>query len=103
MNQGYQVLVEELRGHADRLRGVEDQLHQALDAARQVGLSGQAYGRTCAMLPPMMAFVANAGVRSLSEVAESVAETITTVKRTAAEYESVEQGNARAFRDGSAG
>ncbi|MBB5957684.1 hypothetical protein FHS29_004279 [Saccharothrix tamanrassetensis] len=100
MNQGYQVLVEELRGHADRLRGVEDQLHQALDAAQQVSLSGQAYGKTCGMLPPMMTFVAGAGVHALAEVAQSVAETIGTVKRTANDYETVEQGNAQTFRGG---
>ncbi|WP_433269620.1 type VII secretion target [Actinosynnema sp. CS-041913] len=100
MNQGYHVLVEELRGHADRLRGVEDQLRQALDAARQVSLSGQAYGKICTMLPPMMAFIANTGVHSLSEVAQSVGETITTVKRTATDYETVEQRNARTFRGG---
>ncbi|MEU4802747.1 type VII secretion target [Actinosynnema sp. NPDC023587] len=101
MNQGYQVLVEELRGHADRLRGVEDQLAQAVDAARQVSLSGEAYGKTCVMLPPMMTFIANAGVHALTEVAGSIGETIETVKRTATDYETVEQGNAQAFRGSS--
>lgn len=98
MNQGYQVLVEELRGHADRLRGVQDQLDQAVDAARQVSLSGEAYGKTCAMLPPMMTFIANAGVHALHEVASSVGETIEGVKRTATDYETVEQANAQALR-----
>lgn len=97
---GYEVVADELRGHADRLRGVEDQLTQAVDAARQVSLSGSAYGKTCSMLPPMMVFIANAGVASLTEVAGSVAETIAGVRRTAADYDAVEQNNARPFRGG---
>jgi hypothetical protein len=55
---------------------------------------------TCAMLPPMMVFIANAGVSSLTEVAGSVAETIAGVRRTAADYDAVEQGNARPFAGG---
>ncbi len=100
MNQGYRVLVDELRGHADRLRGVEDQLAQAVDAARQVSLSGEAYGKICTMLPPMMVFISNAGVQSLTDVARSIGETVETVRRTAADYEAVEQANAQAFRSG---
>jgi len=102
VNQGYRVLVEELRGHADRLRGVQDQLHQALDAAQQVSLSGQAYGKLCRMLPPMMVLIANGGVHAVAEAAEAVDRTALTVKRTADEYEAVDQANAGAFR-GSAG
>ncbi|WP_309113833.1 type VII secretion target [Saccharothrix sp.] len=97
---GYEVVADELRGHADRLRGVEDQLNQAVDAARQVSLSASAYGKTCSMLPPMMMFIANAGVASLTEVAGSVGETIAGVRRTAADYDAVEQTNTRPFRDG---
>ena len=97
---GYEVVADELRSHADRLRGVEDQVNQAVDAARQVSLSGAAYGKTCSMLPPMMVFIANAGVASLTEVAGSVAETIAGVRRTAADYDAVEQTNTRPFAGG---
>lgn len=100
MNGEYEVLVEELRGHADRLRGIEDQLDQALDAARQVSLSTEAYGKICTFFPPVVRAISDAGTASLAECASSVAETITGVRGTATDYESVERDNASAFGGG---
>lgn len=99
---GYEVPVEELRGHADRLRGVEDQLNQALDAARQVSMSGEAYGKICTMFPPIVSFVSGAGIESLSECVTSVGDTIASVRGAADDYEDVDRGNASAFAGGAA-
>ncbi|GAA3887226.1 hypothetical protein GCM10022243_59990 [Saccharothrix violaceirubra] len=100
MSEGYEVLVEELRGHADRLRGIKDTLDQALDAAGQVGLSGAAYGKICMMLPPMMTLIGSAGVSSIAECANAVDATVTGVRVTATDYEGVEQANRAVFRGG---
>lgn len=97
MNDRFELVVDELRGHADRLRGISDQLDQALNAARQVSISDQAYGKICTFFPPIIAFVSQAGVDSLAATVTSVGETVQGVRETAVAYEGVDHGNASAF------
>jgi hypothetical protein len=100
MNDRFELVVDELRGHADRLRGISDQLDQALNAARQVSMSDQAYGQICTFFPPIVHLVTQAGIESLAEAVTSVGETVQGVRETAVGYDTVDDGNASALRGG---
>lgn len=100
MNDRFELVVGELRGHADRLRGISDQLDQALNAAREVSISDQAYGKICTFFPPVVHFISQAGIESLAEAVTSVGETVQGVRETAANYDAVDEANSSTFGGG---
>ncbi|WP_433269612.1 type VII secretion target [Actinosynnema sp. CS-041913] len=98
MSGKYDVAGSELRGHADRLRGVGDKLGGAVATARQSSLSAEAFGKVCTMFPPIVRSVGDVGVQSLVECLASVDHIVEAVRDTANIYDGVDEGDAAALR-----
>lgn len=100
MADGYGVLDDELRAHAGRLDGLQEQLSTALAAARQVSLGDQAFGQICQFFVPVVHSVSNPGIDALDTAANSVTETAGQIRDAALTYEQSEQANTQAFTPG---
>ncbi|SHG10702.1 type VII secretion target [Streptoalloteichus hindustanus] len=102
MADGYDVLFDELRAHASRLDALGERLGAALDAARQVSMGDEAYGKICSFFVPVVHAVSDPGVEVLGRAADSMAETAREVRETGQTYETTEQANTRPFAAGGA-
>jgi hypothetical protein len=93
----YQVLPGELRGHAKKLDDLADRLGTALDAARQVSMSDDAYGKICQFLPPLINGLEDQAYDALAAAQNGTSETATKIRYTADEYGRREDDNAVMF------
>ncbi|GGP52451.1 type VII secretion target [Saccharothrix coeruleofusca] len=97
MTGKFDVVAEELRGHAQHLRGVSDLLADALSQAQGAGTPPDAFGVLFTAIPGDLAPMVEQAVQLVKEAVESVSTTTELVVDTVAEYDTVERGNAEAF------
>ena len=90
-------VIETLRSHASRVDGVVDQLNVAVDASQQVTMDNDAYGILCRPFAWMIDAAESHGVDTLKRAVEALQETADTLRDTAEEYQSVEDGNMERF------
>lgn len=90
---GFGTSTEELRAHAKKLEALGDRLDTAVDAANQVTMSTEAYGKICAFFVPIVQGVSQPGVDALSRSSGAMNELASNVKQAASTYEDTEQGN----------
>jgi hypothetical protein len=100
MSDHFNVLTDQLNGHAGTLDGVQGQLATALDAAQTVSMPRDAYGVICQFFPPMIDPIEAAGVQALQEAVNAMGNTARAIRDTATTYSDTDAGNAAAF-DGS--
>lgn len=100
MSDHFDVLTDQLDGHAATLDGVRGQLTTALDAATTVSMPRDAYGIICQFFPPMIDPIENAGVQALRESVDAMGNTARAIRDTARTYAEADAANASAF-DGS--
>ena len=93
----FEVVPGEVREHAEQVRGQGDVLGQALDAARQVSMSADAYGVLCQPFTLMLDPLEKWGVEAVSQAAEALDAMAESVKATAEIYEQVESDNVDRF------
>lgn len=93
----YDVVIDELRAHADRLDGLAGRLNTAANAGNEVTMGTEAYGKICAFFVPIVQSVSAPGLDALASAAGRMAETAQGVKGTATAYEETEQGNTSAL------
>lgn len=93
----YEVVTEELTKHAGNLDGLVDRLGTAIDAAKRVSMSDEAYGLLCSFLPPTVNPTEEEGIKALEAAKEGVGITAENVRTTAREYQDSDDGNARSF------
>lgn len=79
---------EELRAHAAKLQGFEDRLKTALDAANQVSMGSEAYGKICAFFVPVVRSVSQPGTDALRNTSDVLGDLAAKVKNSANTYES---------------
>lgn len=89
----FEVVPGEVREHAEQVQGQGDVLAQALDAARQVSMSADAYGVLCRPFALMLDPLEKWGVEALSQAAEALDAMAESLRATAEVYEQVEGGN----------
>jgi Excreted virulence factor EspC, type VII ESX diderm len=97
MSDHFNVLTDQLNGHASTLDGVRNQLSVALDAARTVSMPNDAYGVICQFFPPMIDPIENAGVDAINEAVSAMGNTARAVRDTATAYSDADTTNAAAF------
>lgn len=68
----FEVVPGEVRKRAEQVQGQGDLLTHALDAARQVSMSADAYGVLCRLFTLMLDPLEKWGVDALSEAAEAL-------------------------------
>lgn len=100
MPDGYDVVVDELRGHAGRLDALQDRLDTALQAANQVHLGSDAYGVICQFFVPIVQAVSGPGVDAIRQAAETMDATAGGMRSTAGGYENTERANTQPFAGG---
>ncbi|XVV04919.1 type VII secretion target [Actinosynnema sp. CA-248983] len=92
-----EVVPGEVREHVGQVQGQRDVLGQALDAARQVSMSADAYGVLCQPFTLMLDPLEKLGVEALSQAAEALDAMAESLKATAEVYEQVESDNVDRF------
>ncbi|WP_086663740.1 type VII secretion target [Lentzea kentuckyensis] len=95
---GYEVLVDELEAHRRRLEALADRMREAVDAARQVSMTDDAYGVICQPFAMMLQPFEDKGVNALSSGAASLEDVAQGVRATAAAYSAQEDAEATRFR-----
>lgn len=93
----FEVVPGEVREHAEQVQGQGDVLAQALDAARQVSMSADAYGVLCRPFTLMLDPLEKWGVEALSQAGEALDAMAESLKGTAEVYEQVESDNVDRF------
>jgi uncharacterized protein YukE len=97
MSDQFNVLTDQLNGHAGTLDRVQEQLSTALDAAQTVSMPRDAYGVICQFFPPMIDPIENAGVEAIQEAVNAMGGTARAVRDTATTYADTDAANASAF------
>ncbi|CAM3703548.1 type VII secretion target [Kibdelosporangium persicum] len=95
----FEVVVDDLRGHASHLNGLMDRLGTAIDAANTVSMSDEAYGLLCSFLPLIINPMEQEGLKSLRAASEAVGTTAGNVRLAADRYEQVDQAISRPFAE----
>lgn len=93
----FEVVVDELRGHAGHLDGLMDRLGTALSAANTVSMDESAYGLLCAFLPPIINPMEQEGIDSLKAASDAVGTTAGNVRMAADYYEEGDQATAQPY------
>ncbi|MEU4802972.1 type VII secretion target [Actinosynnema sp. NPDC023587] len=93
----FEVVPDEVREHAEQVQGQGDVLGQALDAARQVSMSADAYGVLCQPFTLMLDPLEKWGVDALSQAKEALDSMAESLKATVELYEQVESDNVERF------
>ena len=94
---GFDVLPTELRSHANGVDGLAERLGEALYAARQVSMAGDAYGVICQFLPSLLNEIEQQGYDALGAGQNGVSELATNLRHTADEYERRDDDSAVRF------
>ncbi|WP_461118740.1 type VII secretion target [Saccharothrix stipae] len=97
MAGGYGVLVGELEVHAGKVDALARRLQAAVDAARQVTMSDEAYGVICRPFAMLLQPFEQKGVDALAKAVETITEVATEVRATAGDYGAQETAEAAAF------
>jgi excreted virulence factor EspC (type VII ESX diderm) len=100
MPNGFDVLPDELRGHASRLDALGERLGTALSAANQVNLGNQAYGVICQFFVPIVHSVSDPGVEALRQASTAMGTSAKGVRDTAVAYDRTEEANRQPFAGG---
>jgi len=93
----------ELVTHAAHVEQVADQVSTAASAGAAVRAGNDAYGKLCVMVPVMLNALQDVLVAGLSDAAESLRDTGSRLRTTAAEYAATDQRRADTFRSIGAG
>lgn len=93
MADGFGVHTEEMRAHAQKLRGVAERIGTAQDAAGQVSMNGvDAYGVLCSpLLTPLIGLVEVAGQAAIGTANLAVEATGASINGMADGYDALEQ------------
>lgn len=97
MTDGFGTSPEELRAHASKLEGLEDKLKTALDAAHQVTVGTEAFGKICSFFVPVVQQTAQPGIDALDRTSGAMGDLAAKIKQTANTYESGDEGAAGLF------
>ncbi|UJW35249.1 ESX-1 secretion-associated protein [Saccharothrix sp. AJ9571] len=103
MPQGYEVLNDELTVHAGKVDGFSERMQTAVDAANTVTMDDSAYGVICQPFAMLLQPFEEMGVNALKTAVESLSETATKVRDSAAAYEEREGGTSKALKNAEAG
>lgn len=82
------------------LASVSGQLETALDAAKEVTMSTDAYGVLCSFFPDMLEPLTDLGIDTLTAAVRSTRELADTIKLTADQYQAMEDETADAMSGG---
>ncbi|MET0132402.1 MAG: type VII secretion target [Kibdelosporangium sp.] len=93
----FDVVVDDLRGHASHLDGLMDRLGTAISAANTVSMSEDAYGLLCSFLPPIINPMEQEGIDSLQAASDAVGTTAGNVRMAADRYEETDEANSQPF------
>lgn len=103
MPQGYEVLNDELTVHAGKVDGFSERMQTAVDAANTVTMDDSAYGVICQPFAMLLQPFEEMGVNALKTAVESLAETATKVRDSAAAYTEREGATGKALKSAEAG
>lgn len=95
---GYEVLPDELRSHADRVDGFASRMGTAADAANTVTMNNEAYGVICQPFAALLQPFEELGVRALQAARDTITDTTRKVRDTAGSYETTDRAHAVAYR-----
>lgn len=95
----FNVVVDELRGHASHLDGLLDRLNTAGSAAVTVSMADDAYGLLCSFLPPIINPMEQAGIDALTAASDAVGATAENIRTTATHYQDTDETNSLQLKD----
>ncbi|GAB2740902.1 hypothetical protein GCM10027174_12960 [Salinifilum aidingensis] len=90
---GFAIHTDEMRSHAQRVRGVAERIGTAKDAAGEISLNGgEAYGILCSpVLIPLMGMIETMGSAAIGTSQAAVEGTAAGLEAAAEEYDSVDE------------
>lgn len=97
MDDGFDVVGSALVSHARRLGDLADELRGTLDLARQVNLTGDAYGEPARQLAGLVDGLGDSGQATLRAGVEAIEFADRQLRAVATDYDSAEVATARTF------
>jgi hypothetical protein len=97
VNDGFDVVSSDLVSHARRLGDLADELRGTLDLARQVNLTGDAYGEPARQLAGLVDRLGDSGQATLRAGVEAVEFADRQLRAVATDYDSTETATTRNF------
>ncbi len=88
----------DLVSHAGQVGAVGDRVATAAQAGAAVRAGGDAYGKLCMMVPVMLGALQDVLVDGITKAAESMQDTGSRLRATAADYEGSDRRGATALR-----
>ena len=98
MGEQFGVRAEDLIAHAGQVETVADRVATAAQAGVAARAGGDAYGKLCVMVPVMLNALGDVLVDGIDTAAESLRDTGTRLRATAADYDAADQRRAAVLR-----
>ncbi|SNY74057.1 type VII secretion target [Paractinoplanes atraurantiacus] len=97
MSDRFSVITQDLAAHAGAVDAVGDGVQEAGGAGRSVRAGGDAYGKICNFLPPLMAVLQETLIQGIADSADDLRDTARKLRATAEHYNSTDARNADAI------
>ncbi|GIF22963.1 hypothetical protein BJ973_000679 [Actinoplanes tereljensis] len=97
MTDQFSVITDDIAAHARSVDAIGDGVQEAGDAGRTVRAGGDAYGKVCNFLPPLMGFLQDTLIQGITDSANDLRDTAAKLRATAEEYDSTDAGSADAI------
>lgn len=98
MSERFGVRPGDLVAHAGRVETIAGQVGAAARAGAATRVGDDAYGQLCVMVPALLNVVRDTLVDGIDAAAESLRDTGSRLRATAADYRAADAGNASALR-----
>jgi uncharacterized protein YukE len=93
----FSVVTQDLDAHANAVDKIADSVRQAGDAGRSVRAAGDAYGKICNFLPPLLGLLQNTLIQGITGSADDLRETAQKLHTTAGHYDSTDAKSSAAI------
>lgn len=94
MSDEFSVITQDLVAHARTVGTIGDGVREAADAGRSVRAGGDAYGKICTFLPPLMGVMQDILIQGIADSAGDLVDTAEKLRVTAEHYDSTDASSA---------
>lgn len=100
MSDHFSVFTRDLVAHSNSVDRIGDRVKEAGDAGRTVRTGGEAYGKLCGFLPPLLAGLQDALIQGITNSATELRDTAQKLRTSAERYDATDAKSAESITRG---
>ncbi|GIM96707.1 type VII secretion target [Paractinoplanes toevensis] len=97
MSDQFSVITQDLAAHSRTVGAIGDGVKEAGDAGHSVRAGGDAYGKICSFLPPLLGVLQDTLIQGITDSADDLRDTAEKLRATAEHYDTTDLNSADAI------